>query len=63
MVIGEESTTTYIFFMCVGVLPAYIVYVRVLDPPDLELQTVVSCMWMLGTEPSSSEIATRALNY
>ena len=30
------------YFMCIGVLPVY-VCVRVLDPLEVELQTVVSC--------------------
>lgn len=34
---------------------------RTLDPLSLELQTVVSAMWVLGIEPQSSERAASVL--
>lgn len=49
--------------MYVCVLPAYMsVYVRVLDPLEPELQTVVSCHVGLGTELGSSGRTASVLN-
>lgn len=60
-----------VYFTCLGVLPAFYVCAphvcsdhgcqgRTSDPPELELQMVVGCHVVLGTNPGSSTRATSA---